>query len=44
MSSFSVQELPFQQIQHLPTTVDASVTIDGGLFVMVVGQLKVSAL
>lgn len=33
-------ELPFQMIQHSITLVDAQVTVDGGLIVMVVGQLK----
>ena len=35
------QELPFQVIQHEITSVDACVTIDGGIAVMVVGRLKV---
>ena len=33
-------ELPFQVIQHEITSVDACVTIDGGIAVMVVGRLK----
>ncbi len=39
----NLQELPFQMIQHSITLVDAQVTVDGGLIVMVVGQLKVSS-
>ena len=35
------QSLSFQTIQHVVTTVDAQLTVDGGLIVFVVGQLKV---
>ena len=37
------QGLPFQTVQHAITVNDASVTVDGGLLVMVIGQLKVSS-
>eukprot|EP00058_Branchiostoma_floridae_P021933 XP_002607423.1 hypothetical protein BRAFLDRAFT_261281 [Branchiostoma floridae] len=32
--------LPFQKVQHVVTTVDCQPTTDGGVLVMVVGQLK----
>ena len=39
-----VQGLSFQTIQHAVTTTDVQLTVDGGLLVFVVGQLKVSGL
>ncbi|CAH1269698.1 NUTF2 [Branchiostoma lanceolatum] len=32
--------LPFQKVQHVVTTVDCQPMLDGGVLVMVVGQLK----
>ncbi|XP_078690146.1 uncharacterized protein LOC144921248 [Branchiostoma floridae x Branchiostoma belcheri] len=32
--------LPFQKVQHVVTTVDCQPTVDFGVLVMVVGQLK----
>lgn len=39
---FSLQSLSFQQVQHSISTIDVQLTVDGGLIVFVVGQLKVS--
>ena len=38
------QSLPFQSIQHVLTTFDAQVTVDGGLIVFAIGQLRVSVI
>ena len=38
------QSLSFQTIQHAITTTDTQMTVDGGLLVFVVGQLKVNKL
>ena len=35
-----LQSLSFQKIQHLITTIDTQPTFDGGVLVMVLGQLK----
>ena len=37
-----LQSLPFQTIQHAVTTMDSQMTVDGGLLVFILGQLKVS--
>lgn len=34
------QQLTFQKIQHVITTVDSQPTFDGGVLVTVLGQLK----
>jgi len=35
-----IQGLTFQEIQHIITAVDAQPTFDGGVLVVVLGQLK----
>lgn len=35
-----IQGLTFQKIQHILTAVDAQPTFDGGVIVVVLGQLK----
>lgn len=35
-----IQGLTFQRIQHIVTAVDSQPTIDGGVLVVVLGQLK----
>lgn len=35
-----LRTLPFQQVKHVVTTIDVQPTIDSGIMVMVMGQLK----
>jgi len=38
--SQKLMSLPFQSVTHMVTTVDAQPTVDNGLIVFVIGQLK----
>ena len=38
---FFVQGLPFQVVNHVITTIDSVTTVDGGIMISVLGQLKV---
>lgn len=35
-----LQGLAFQKIQHIVTTIDSQPTMDGGVLIVVLGQLK----
>eukprot|EP00112_Aurelia_sp_Birch-Aquarium-sp1_P002954 Seg133.2 transcript_id=Seg133.2/GoldUCD/mRNA.D3Y31 product="Nuclear transport factor 2" protein_id=Seg133.2/GoldUCD/D3Y31 len=38
--SAKLKGLPFQTVAHVVTTIDAHLTVDNGLIVFVIGQLK----